>query len=248
MILSGAGLSAESGIATYRDPENGWVRTDGFRAADLKFNPQTVFDSFNDRIRQYGKAQPNAAHRAIADFKARFSDAADIVHITQNVDTLSEMAGEAGVFHMHGSFLTSRCSECGAVFPRLGFYQHGKTCPVCRKAEWSVRPDVVLFGEIPKGMDWIPALLEKTDIFIAVGTSGLVYPAADFVRTVRNKDCQRRILITKAIAQSGLDEEPLLELFNHCRLGNAGALLPKTLAEIGQWLETLKPTAAHSTC
>lgn len=242
VILSGSGLSAESGIATYRGPENNWRRTQAIHAQDLKENPLEVFQSFNDRIRAYGDAKPNAAHFAIAAFRTKWKADADIIHITQNIDTLCEQAADIGVHHLHGSLMTSRCSSCGAVFPRLGFYAEGRKCPVCKKGAWSVRPDVVLFGEMPYGLDWILPYLACADVFLAVGTSGTVCPAADFVRRVKNRGCMHRILITKELPfkeefQYG---QSLVMKYNHVRLGEAGRLLPSVLEGLDEWLSRIK--------
>ena len=168
VILSGAGLSAESGIPTYRNADNNWNRTDSMDSGDMKHRPQLVFDSINRRIEAYDQAKPNAAHLSIAEFKKKWRNKADIIHITQNIDTLCEEAGDVGVFHLHGSFLTSRCTECGATFPRLGLYKEGNVCPACKASGWSVRTDVVLFGERPHGLDWIPGVLRRADVFVAV--------------------------------------------------------------------------------
>lgn len=197
VILSGAGLSAESGIPTYRNADNNWNRTDSMDSVDMKHRPQLVFDSINRRIEAYDQAKPNAAHLSIAKFKKKWRNKADIIHITQNIDTLCEEAGDAGVFHLHGSFLTSRCTECGATFPRLGLYKEGNVCPACKASGWSVRTDVVLFGERPHGLDWIPGVLRRADVFVAVGTSGMVYPAAGFVTEARRRNCRTRLLIAK---------------------------------------------------
>ena len=243
VILSGAGLSAESGIPTYRSPGNQWNRTGSLYAEHMRHTPQLVFDSMNQRIEAYGQTKPNAAHFAIADFKKKWQDKADIVHITQNIDSLCEEAGDAGVFHLHGSFLTSRCTECGAVFPRMGLYKKGNVCPACKAASFAVRPDVVLFGEVPLGMDWIPAVLKRADIFLAVGTSGIVYPAAGFVHTALKHGCHDRILISKE-APGNYPESLITQLdtvgdFTKFLRGNASELLPMTLQAIGSWIKEM---------
>ena len=119
VILSGAGLSAESGIPTYRVPQSNWKTTNAFDAEEAKRNPQLFLRETNERIREWKDAKPNAAHSAIADFTRRLRDRASILHITQNIDALSEDAGDTSVFHLHGSILKSRCQHCGAHFPRL---------------------------------------------------------------------------------------------------------------------------------
>ena len=121
-----------------------------------------------------------------------------MIHVTQNVDNLNELAGSPRVFHLHGDFQTSQCRKCKKTFPRIGFYQREQVCPVCGANNFAVRPNVVLFGEIPYGMDWIPSYLKKACVFISVGTSGTVYPAADFVRE------------TKASLRINLDLDPLI--------------------------------------
>lgn len=251
VILSGAGLSAESGIPTYRGPDNKWNRSGSLNAGHMKHNPQMVFDSMNARIQAYGQTKPNAAHFAIAKFKAHWQDKADIVHITQNIDSLCEQAGDAGVFHLHGSFLTSRCTECGAVFPRMGFYEKGKICPACHAAGFAVRPNVVLFEEIPLGMDWIPEVIKRTDIFLAVGTSGVVYPAAGFVQMALGYGCLDRILISKDAPDESLmplmTESDCVGEFTKFLRGNAGELLPDALKSIGCWIEKMTQKQANNT-
>lgn len=120
-ILSGVGLFGESGIPTYRNKENNWRNPGAITASDMRVNPLAVFNNINQRIRIWSQAKPNAAHFAIADFKSRRKNKTDVVHDTQNIDTLYEEAGEVGVFHLHGSFLTNLCTECCADFPRLDY-------------------------------------------------------------------------------------------------------------------------------
>lgn len=240
-ILSGAGLSAQSGIPTYRDAGNNWLRADPVHHDDLEERPASVFENINRRIKAYGEARPNAAHLAIAKFKRDWRAAADIVHVTQNIDTLCEEAGDAGVFHMHGSFLTSRCSKCNAVFPRIGFYREGAVCPSCKAGGWNVRPNIVFFGEIPYGMDWMENVVKKADVFLAVGTSGTVYPAAGLVLTALKGHCPDRILLTKDLPDTS---ERLMTSadgwtgdFTRIIRGDAVALLPRILQNLASWLE-----------
>ena len=249
VILSGAGLSAESGIPTYRSPGNQWNRTSSLYAEHMRHTPQLVFDSLNQRIEAYGQTKPNAAHFAIADFKKKWRDKADIVHITQNIDSLCEEAGDAGVFHLHGSFLTSRCTECGAVFPRMGLYKKGNVCPACKAAGFAVRPDVVLFGEVPLGMDWIPSVIKRADIFLAIGTSGFVYPAAGFVQLALKHGCDDRILISKD-APSGFAESLSTgndKVGDYTRFlrGSATALVQPLLKTIGLWINRMTQEKKH---
>lgn len=146
-----------------------------------------------------------------------------MIHVTQNVDNLNELAGSPRVFHLHGDFQTSQCRKCKKTFPRIGFYQREQVCPVCGANNFAVRPNVVLFGEIPYGMDWIPSYLKKACVFISVGTSGTVYPAADFVRE------------TKASLRINLDLDPLIHpysKFNHRIYGKCTETLPPLLEEL----------------
>lgn len=237
-ILSGAGLSAESGIPTYRHKENNWRNPNVITASDLRVNPLAVFNNINQRIRIWSQAKPNAAHFAIANFKSRWKNKADVVHVTQNIDTLSEEAGEVGVFHLHGSFLTSRCTKCGTVFPRLGYYKEGNRCPACKSTGFSVRPNVVFYEEIPHGMDWIPEIVSRADVFLAVGTSCSVFPAAKFVRHARKHGCHNRILITQDIEIIPGLRNPIGHFNYFCR-GTATELLPKVLDKVDRWLMAL---------
>ena len=153
-ILSGAGLSVESGIPTYRgegsDPKNDSA---SLSRGYMRSLPERVFEAANQRIRDFNACEPNAAHKAIAKFIKKYRLQADIVHVTQNIDSLCEEAGDTAVFHLHGSLNRSLCQKCGTVFPRKGFYKMGNICPKCRAQFSAVRPDVVLFGETR--MVWI---------------------------------------------------------------------------------------------
>lgn len=241
----GAGLSAESGIPTYRDPQSNWQTTNAFDSEEAKRNPQLFLRGTNERIREWKDAKPNAAHAAIADFARRLRGRASILHITQNIDALSEDAGDTSVFHLHGSILKSRCRRCGAHFPRLAPYSLEDTCPACGRSDGAVRPDIVLFGEVPYGMDWIPGILREADIFIAVGTSLIVYPAARFVAEAMEHGCLDRFLITKDLpdelftdpAHIDLDEaDSILEYTKFFR-GSAARILPQVLEGIAWEIE-----------
>ena len=246
VILSGAGLSAESGIPTYRDPQSNWKTTNAFDAEEAKRNPQLFLRETNERIREWKDAKPNAAHSAIADFTRRLRDRASILHITQNIDALSEDAGDTSVFHLHGSSLKSRCQHCGAHFPRLAPYSLEDVCPACGKSDGAVRPDIVLFGDVPYGMDWIPGVIRQADIFIAVGTSLLVYPAAWFVVEAMEHGCLDRILITKDLPDElfsdpgHIDLDEVDSLFEYTKFfrGSAARILPQVLEGIAWEIES----------
>ncbi|HIU84970.1 MAG TPA: hypothetical protein IAC66_06370, partial [Candidatus Aphodousia gallistercoris] len=159
----------------------------------------------------------------------------------QNVDTLCEEAGDTAVFHLHGVLNRSRCSACGAVFPRKGFYEMEAACPCCGATGANVRPDVVLFGETPLGLDWILPYLKNVDIFLSVGTSGTVYPAADFVTIAMRHAAPIRALINKSSANDDFFawNKKLLRDFNVVRMGDAQGLVGPFLAEVGVLIDTL---------
>lgn len=229
-ILSGAGLSAESGIPTFRGPEGLWKTKFPAEIASvetLQNNPQELLDFYNFRIESASGKEPNAAHLAIAKFQNEMASICDVIHVTQNVDNLNELAGAPRVFHLHGEFATSVCRQCESVFPRLGNYHKDLRCPACGATEYSVRPNIVLFGEMPHGMDWIPGYLKKACVFLAIGTSGRVYPAADFVRT------------TKASLKINFDIDPSIEMvrkFNHKIYGECTKTLPPFLDQLKEAL------------
>lgn len=182
VVLTGAGVSAESGIKTFRDNDGLW---ENHRVEEVctpqafAQNPQLVHRFYNARRSQLiRQAKPNRAHSALAEFEQRF--AGQFTLITQNVDDLHERAGSKNVLHMHGELLKVRCTDCERGFSWREDTQTNDTCPACSSVG-TLRPDIVWFGEIPMFMPQIEAVLSQCDIFIAVGTSGNVYPAAGFV-------------------------------------------------------------------
>lgn len=230
-VLSGAGLSAESGIPTFRDADGLWRKYDPKELASvgaLDRQPQDVFDFYNERIKNTEPCCPNAAHIAIANFQKEVAPFCDVIHVTQNVDNLNELAGAPRVFHLHGDFQTSLCRKCKKTFPRVGFYEREQVCPVCGATNFAVRPNVVLFGEIPYGMDWITSYLKKACVFISIGTSGTVYPAANFVKE------------TKASIRINLDLDPLIHpysKFTNRIYGKCTETLPPLLDQLKQELK-----------
>lgn len=184
VILTGAGISAESGIPTFRADDGLWS---GFNVEDVatpagyKRNPQLVLDFYNNRRAEVKNANPNAAHEAIA--RLQNDGRHDVTLITQNVDDLHERGGSPKVTHMHGSLANALCANCGAFYPANEIMKLDDKCPECDAAK--VRPDIVWFGEIPYSMDYIESKIEVADLFIAIGTSGNVYPAAGFSRAAK---------------------------------------------------------------
>lgn len=182
VILTGAGVSAESGLATFRDSGGLWENHDPMTIATpeaFRRDPALVYRFYNARRNQLRGVSPNAAHRALALLQARF--AGEVFLVTQNVDDLHERGGSAQVCHMHGELNKMLCQGCSASLPVSGDYDAASLCPQCG-VRGQLRPDIVWFGEIPYHMDSIEAHLRQCDLFVAVGTSGVVYPAAGFVQ------------------------------------------------------------------
>lgn len=183
-ILSGAGLSAESGIPTFRGKDGLWKNLYPSEIASdtaLKERPEDVFEFTTSESERPPPVCQTPLILQLHNFSSRLKNYCDVVHVTQNVDNLNELAGSPSVFHLHGDFQSSLCSRCKNTFPRLGLYKKDNVCPVCGASDYSVRPNVVLFGEMPYGLDWITSYLKKACVFMSVGTSGAVYPAANFV-------------------------------------------------------------------
>ena len=181
VILTGAGLSAESGISTFRDRDGIWAKID-FRdvATPEGFarNPGLVLDFYNQRRRQNAHVKPNAAHLALARLEAEFDG--EVLVVTQNIDPLHEAAGTKNLIHMHGEIAKALCSKCGARAEwGLADITLDSRCPSCA-GTGGLRPDVVWFGEMPYHMETILAALEECDLFLSIGTSGTVYPASAF--------------------------------------------------------------------
>ena len=184
VILTGAGISAESGIGTFRDKGGIWER---YKVEDVATpqgfakNPHLVHEFYNMRRRLHATVTPNAAHFALARLEHNHPS---VTLITQNVDALHEQAGSKNLIHMHGEMLKAWCTVCDVRNPWHDDISAETGCPSCRTAG-HMRPDVVWFGEMPYHMEPIGAALERADLFISIGTSGNVYPAAGFVAAVR---------------------------------------------------------------
>ena len=190
VVLTGAGISAESGISTFRDKGGIWAKVDVMDVATpqgFTRNPQLVLDFYNTRRRDSASARPNAAHMALARLETEHAarTGSEVLLVTQNIDLLHEAAGSKSPIHMHGQGNQSLCNHCQARHPwgeedlRIDL-----KCRSCGKAG-GLRPDVVWFGEMPYHMDRIYAALAKADLFLSVGTSGNVYPASGFVAEAR---------------------------------------------------------------
>lgn len=191
VVLTGAGISAESGVPTFRASDGLWC---GHRIEDVATpegyaaDPALVQDFYNRRRRQLAEVRPNAAHRALADLAARW--AGDFLLVTQNVDDLHDRAHAethpgAGfeLIHMHGELLKARCTRSGAVMDWTGDMAADQASP--HHPQGRMRPHIVWFGEMPLQMGRIERALAHCDLFVSIGTSGAVYPAAGFVDLAR---------------------------------------------------------------
>lgn len=212
-ILTGAGISAESGISTFRDKEGIWAKYDYRDVATpegFARNPTLVLDFYNMRRKASGAAKPNAAHLALSRLERDFSGT--VVVVTQNVDALHEAAGTQNLIHMHGEHQKALCSLCGARHPWKPDSSPDLTvtlaCPAC-EVSGGMRPDVVWFGEMPYHMRRIADELARTDLFISIGTSGNVYPAAGFVAEARDRGARTVELNLEPSQGSALFDEAI---------------------------------------
>jgi NAD-dependent deacetylase len=181
VILTGAGISAESGLGTFRDKDGLWTRYDLNEVATpegFARNPRLVHDFYNARRANALDAVPNAAHTSLARLEREWSG--EVLIVTQNVDDLHERAGSRNVLHMHGALAGALCAACVHRWPAPRAMDPDAPCPAC--AAPRTRPDIVWFGEIPYHMDQIAEALWQADLFVSIGTSGEVYPAAGFVQ------------------------------------------------------------------
>ena len=222
-VLTGAGISAESGVATFRDLGGLWEQ---YRVEDLASpegfarNPGVVYDFYNMRRAQLKRIEPNPGHRALAALERQLG--AGFTLVTQNVDDLHERAGSQRVLHMHGELRKASCQACGAIQVWPGDLDALSHCGQC-KAQ-SLRPHIVWFGEMPLYMEeQIPASLDA-EIFMSIGTSGQVYPAAGFVGLARANGA-----LTLEINLMTAEHS---QQFQHSIYGKAGEVLPRLLAEI----------------
>src|ERR1700735_5578460 len=181
-VLTGAGISAESGLATFRGSGGLW---NGYRVDQVATpeawhaDPELVWRFYSMRRRDALAAQPNAAHLALAHIEHKLGN--NFYLCTQNVDDLHERAGSHRVHHMHGSLFQSRCTRTNEPFSDQSFYEDPNDFPICKTCHASIRPHIVWFGEIPLDMDAIYRELDRATVLLVVGTSGSVYPAAGFV-------------------------------------------------------------------
>lgn len=223
VILTGAGVSAESGIDTFRGGGGLWEQ---HRVEDVatpeayERDPDLVLRFYDMRRAAIQTKAPNAAHHALARLDAEWGG--ELLIVTQNVDDLHERAGARRVLHMHGTHLNAWCTACGVRSPWRGPLIDRPPCPACGTR--TLRPDVVWFGEMPYDMDRIYAALRDADLFVSIGTSGAVYPAAGFVRNARD--------LGVATLELNLERSQGSAWFDDSRLGPASELVPAWVDEV----------------
>jgi len=180
VVLTGAGVSAESGLPTFRDAAGLWEGHDPMTVATpeaFDADPDLVHRFYDERRAVLARVQPNAAHVALARLEQHLGD--DLYLVTQNIDDLHERGGSQRVHHLHGELRSAWCTTCGRRHEWPASLGDRPVCPACGRS--TLRPDVVWFGEVPYGMDAVHEALFDCDLFVAIGTSGVVYPAAAFV-------------------------------------------------------------------
>lgn len=186
VILTGAGISAESGLSTFRAANGLW---NNHRVEDVSTheafvrNPEFVHQFYNDMKGELQKAQPNLAHLAITHLQNEYK-ADNIAIITQNVDTLHEKAGNRNIFHIHGVINQAVCLNCGQIMETWSDVDTQTICPNCQ-VQGMMKPNIVFFGEDLLFMNKVDDLLRHCDLFLSIGTSGVVFPAAAFVQTAK---------------------------------------------------------------
>ncbi len=227
VILTGAGVSAESGIDTFRAGANGgpslWESHDVNDVATpegFARDPDLVLRFYDMRRAAIQTKEPNPAHMALGRLDARWQG--EFLIVTQNVDDLHERGGASRVLHMHGQHLNAWCQACDARVPWRGTLIERPPCPRCEAR--ALRPDVVWFGEIPYRMDEIYRAVAQCDLFVSIGTSGAVYPAAGLVRAAR--DAGARTL------ELNLERSQGSAWFEETRLGPASVLVPEWVDEV----------------
>ena len=223
VILTGAGISAESGIDTFRSAGGLWEQhrvEDVATPEGFSRNPNLVLNFYDMRRAALADVAPNPAHMALARLEREFSG--ELLLVTQNVDDLHERGGSARVLHMHGELKSALCTSCETRAPWLGTMIERPPCPVCRAP--TLRPDVVWFGEMPYQMGRIYQALETCDLFVSIGTSGAVYPAAGFVQEARASGARTLEL--------NLEPSEGSRLFHESRLGPASVVVPEWVEEV----------------
>lgn len=225
VVLTGAGISAESGLGTFRDKDGLWTRynlEDVATPEGFARNPAFVHDFYNARRANLRDARPNAAHEALARLEAEHPG--QVLIVTQNVDDLHEQAGSRNIIHMHGELSRIRCTACETVTEHRHDLCTDSSCGDCG-ATGTLRPHVVWFGEMPLRMEDIFVALDDCDLFVSIGTSGTVYPAAGFVAHVRRGRRARTV-------ELNLEPSEGHSLFAETRYGPASEIVPAFVDEL----------------
>ena len=228
VILTGAGISAESGLGTFRDEGGLWSQhriEDVATPEGFARNPALVQQFYNARRINAARADPNAAHLALARLQRDWPG--EVILVTQNVDALHEAGGARDVLHMHGTLAGALCAACGHRWTAPDEMHVGESCPACAAPDG--RPDVVWFGEMPYFMDTIMEHLMQADLFAAIGTSGQVYPAAGFVQEAARAGAHT--------VELNLDPSAVVSAFAEARFGPASETVPA-------WVDDLFATRA----
>ena len=224
VFLTGAGISAESGLATFRSENGLW---NNHRVEDVATieaylrNPDYVHQFYNDMRPELFKAEPNPAHLAITDLQSNYPAQIDVV--TQNVDTLHEKAGNKNIYHIHGQINQIVCLNCGHVFETWGDISSEDKCEKCGVVGM-LKPNIVFFGENLLYMDKVDNLLKSCDLFISIGTSGVVYPAAGFVQIAK--------MFGADTIELNMEQTSNNRLFDRHIYGPAGTTLPALVQEL----------------
>ena len=222
VILTGAGISAESGLETFRASDGLWANhsiEDICTPEALARNRPLVLDFYDQRRAALATVGPNPAHEALARLDREWTG--ELLIVTQNVDDLHERAGAKRLLHMHGELMSSLCEACGARARFGGSMLDGAECGACGG---DVRPDIVFFGEQPYEMEQIYRHLRDVDLFVSIGTSGAVYPAAGFVQAARH--------VGARTLELNLDPSEGSYFFDESRLGPASQLVPAFVDEL----------------
>lgn len=225
VVLTGAGLSAESGVPTFRGVDGLW---EGYHIEEVaspeafRRTPELVHRFYNMRRAALHTVQPNAAHHALVRLEKAWPGS--FLHVTQNVDDLNERAGAEKLLHMHGELKKIRCLSCRNVMLWEADLDTSSVCPECSMAG-KLRPDIVWFGEMPYYIEEITQALETVDIFVCIGTSGVVYPAAGFARQAASKGAKRLIEVN-------LEATEISGHFTDRRQGTAGEEVPRLVEEL----------------
>lgn len=227
VVLTGAGISAESGLATFRAADGLWAdqSIEEICTPDaLARDPGGVCQFYDQRKSLAAQAQPNAAHRALAALEHHWREHSygDFLLVTQNVDDLHERAGSRNLIHTHGRLNSAFCMECGFQMTRHGPLEDNRDCPICQLE--ALRPDIVFFGEAPRGLPQIQAALKSCHLFVAAGTSGTVFPAAGFAHEARSNGAKTLLL--------NLEPPEFSADFSEIKLGPASQTVPEWVSDI----------------